>query len=203
MKKIVIFLLIFAVGMFPALIATGGIENSSHDFSDDWSGGKICIVCHTPHDAANVPSAPLWNHELSVGPWTPYSSTTMDATVGDPDGVSKLCLSCHDGTVALDSFGDQSPVPRYIDEYYQVGPDLRYDHPVSFTYDAALADLDGDLYDPITEESGLGGTIDEDMLLDNKLECSSCHDVHNGSGLAKLLVKSNANSALCLTCHDK
>ncbi len=77
------------------------------------------------------------------------------------------------------------------------------DHPISFTYDAALATSDGELFDPSTISSGLGGTIAADMLFGNKLECASCHDVHNAAGNPDLLVKANTASALCLTCHDK
>ncbi|NOY60274.1 MAG: cytochrome C, partial [Calditrichaeota bacterium] len=80
------------------------------------------------------------------------------------------------------------------------------DHPVSFTYDAALASTDGGLYDPTSQTSGLGGTIDADMLYSSKLQCASCHDVHNNHSngtSGHLLVKSNASSALCLTCHNK
>ncbi|NOZ04723.1 MAG: cytochrome c3 family protein, partial [FCB group bacterium] len=80
---------------------------------------------------------------------------------------------------------------------------LSNDHPVSFTYDASLATTDGDLYNPTTTNSGLGGKISDDMLVGGKVECSSCHDVHNGSGVATLLVKNNGGSALCLTCHAK
>jgi len=57
--------------------------------------------------------------------------------------------------------------------------------------------------DPTTTSSGLGGTIDGDMLLANQVQCASCHDVHNAANLNFLLVKDNANSALCLTCHNK
>ena len=39
------------------------------------------------------------------------------------------------------------------------------------------------------------------MLFNDRLECASCHDVHNSYNQAGLLVKSNADSALCLTCH--
>ena len=80
------------------------------------------------------------------------------------------------------------------------------EHPVSLAYDAALATTDGELLDPTSASSGLvgsGGTIDDDMLYSSKLECSSCHDVHNKYGNNYLLVKDNAGSALCLTCHDK
>jgi predicted CXXCH cytochrome family protein len=114
-----------------------------------------------------------------------------------------LCLSCHDGTVAVDNFGGRANGTEFVAGVFLIGTDLRDDHPVSFVYDAALASVDGGLRNPTLSSSGLGGTIDDDMLLGNKLQCASCHDVHNGSGLPRLLVKSNAASALCLTCHCK
>ncbi len=180
------------------------IVGSAHDFSSEtWNpSGEVCIVCHTPHHAIST-DAPLWNHEVTTATFTTYSSSTLDATVGQPDGTSKMCLSCHDGTVAIDNFGGQTGGSEFITGDDLIGTDLSNDHPISFTYDATLATNDGGLFDPTTTNSGLGGTIADDMLSGGKLQCSSCHDVHNGSGVAKLLVKSNANSALCLTCHNK
>ncbi len=180
------------------------IVGSAHDFSaETWNpSGEVCIVCHTPHHSIST-EAPLWNHEVTTATFTTYSSSTLDATVGQPDGTSKMCLSCHDGTVAVDNFGGQTGGTEFITGDDLIGTDLSNDHPISFTYDATLATTDGGLFDPTTTNSGLGGTIADDMLSGGKLQCSSCHDVHNGSGVAKLLVKSNANSALCLTCHNK
>ncbi len=182
------------------------IVGSEHDFSGkNWNNtGEICVVCHTPHNAnTTVSNTPLWNHEVTSATFTPYSSATLNASTGQPDGVSKLCLSCHDGTVALDNFGGRSNGTNIIGGGKNLGTDLSNDHPVSITYDASLASADGGLYDPTSTNSGLGGTIENDMLFNGKLECASCHDVHNGSGLGHLLVKNNANSALCLTCHNK
>jgi predicted CXXCH cytochrome family protein len=182
------------------------IVGSKHDFSGKaWNTtGEICVVCHTPHNAdASVTDAPLWNHELTTSTFTLYNTATLDATVGQPDASSKLCLSCHDGTVALDNFGGNTGGTNFIGGGANLGTDISDDHPISFTYDAALATADGGLYDPTTTSSGLGGTIQQDLLIADKVQCASCHDVHNGSGVAKLLRKSNANSALCLTCHSK
>ena len=182
------------------------IVGSAHDFSDDsWNTtGQICLVCHTPHNAdVSVSNAPLWNHETTVATFTTYSSATMDATTGQPDASSKLCLSCHDGTVAVDNFGDQTGGTHFLTGNSLIGTNLSDDHPISFVYDAALASLDGGLFDPTTTNSGLGGTIGEDLLIGEQVQCASCHDVHNGSGVAKLLRKSNNASALCLTCHNK
>src|SRR4051812_28517628 len=84
------------------------ILGSKHDFSVS-SGDTIkavsvdeaCVFCHTPHDAA--PSSPLWNHTSSSSSYSVYQSTTMESTPMPLTGgdSSKLCLSCHDGTIAL------------------------------------------------------------------------------------------------------
>ena len=147
----------------------------------------------------------LWNHAVTTETYTLYSSPTMNAQTGQPDGVSRACLSCHDGTVALDSFGGATGT-NFIGGGANFGTDLTNDHPVSFTYNNSLATVDGGLYQPTTTDSGLGGTIAADMLFgpgNDQVECASCHDVHNAAGIGALLLKSNVGSALCLTCHAK
>lgn len=207
MKKL--FLSLIAIAMF-AFAGYAQITGSAHDFqglawNDDGvvsASEQICKACHTPHNA--YATSPLWNHSSTVAAFTPYTNSTMNAVVGQPDAESKMCLSCHDGTVALDAFQGNSVSPAtMIAGAALVGTVLTNDHPVSFTYNTALATADGGLYDPSTQNSGLGGTIDADMLFSAKMQCSSCHDVHNSYNLAKLLVKDNAGSALCLTCHNK
>ncbi|MEI7725568.1 MAG: cytochrome c3 family protein [Bacteroidota bacterium] len=209
MKKLNLLLTVIAMLMFAPFINAQTIVGSAHDFSTQtWNtSGEICKVCHTPHNAdITVLNAPLWNHQLSAfASYTVYSSATMNATVGQPDGSSKLCLSCHDGTVALQNFGGVTNGTTYMTGPNLVGTNLGNDHPVSFTYDAALATADPGLFNPTTHLSGLGGTITNDLLIAGKLQCSSCHDVHNNAAGTppSLLVKSNAASALCLTCHNK
>ncbi|MCF6283924.1 MAG: cytochrome c3 family protein [Candidatus Hydrogenedentes bacterium] len=185
--------------------ASASIAGSAHDFSTKgWNTtGEMCVVCHTPHNADNtVANAPLWNHDVTTATYTPYTSLTLDATVGQPAGTTKLCLSCHDGTIAVDSFGGATGT-NFLTGGKNLSIDLSDDHPISFTYDATLASADAGLFDPTSVNSGLGGTIDADMLFGGKVECSSCHDVHNAFNNNDLLVKSNAGSALCLTCHNK
>ena len=186
-----------------------GITGSAHDFTAaGWNPTtEICVVCHTPHNAdATVTLAPLWNHEVSTAAYTPYNSNTLDATVGQPDGVSKLCLSCHDGTVAIDNFGGVTTGTNFMGTVApdrNLGTDLANDHPVSFTFDVALASADGGLWDPTITNSGLGSTINVDMLRAGKVQCVSCHEPHNKYGNNFLLRKNNTGSALCLTCHNK
>jgi predicted CXXCH cytochrome family protein len=209
MKKVIVILAVLAM----AGHALGAIGGSKHDFSGlGWNAaGEICNVCHTPHSPTNANSdAPLWDHESTTTvTLIPYSSGTLTATdlATAPQGVTKLCLSCHDGTIDLDDFGGNVGTNK-IAVGFQVGADgdLTGEHPVSFTYDDALATADGGLHPPTTTLSNLpgGGFIDDDLLAGaTELECSSCHDVHDADSNPSLLVIDNANSALCLTCHDK
>lgn len=214
MKRIIISILgLVLLGL--SQISYGQIAGTAHDFSSEtWSPAqnKMCAVCHTTHNAINEPSAPLWDHQqTSVAGYTLYSSASFDShggtTITDPSASSKLCLSCHDGTVALENFGGVTTGSEYIPTASRIGGalgnNLANEHPISFDYTDALATLDGGLHAPSTTNSGLGSTIANDMLFSNKLECASCHDVHNKYGQPHLLKMSNTNSELCLTCHDK
>jgi len=203
-----------AVALVLIPFAGAGITGSAHDFSGEtWNtDGEICAPCHTPHNAdTTVTAAPLWDRAtLGTTTYTLYSSSTLDASdLSQPGGASKLCMSCHDGTISLDSFGGTTGGTDMITGDAQF-TDLEGHHPVSFTYNAALATTDGELHDPTTTSSGIagGGNIDADMLfmgttVNDQMECASCHDVHDSASQEFLLVKSNAASALCLTCHDK
>ena len=185
-----------------------GIRGSAHDFSGLDSEQQICIFCHTAHEAdTTVSDAPLWNHTNTRKTFQVYNSPTMEATVGQPSGASKLCLSCHDGTVAVDSYGGKIGSIRMGIPLAVGADELANDHPISFVYDDALAQRDAGVFPPSSQPSGLGGTIDSNMLIANKMECSSCHDVHNESQTAAvndhLLRITQAQSQLCLTCHNK
>jgi len=204
MKKLIVLAIAILLTAGFASVSSAAITGTDHDFSGSpYSGGKICIVCHTPHNSnTTVTNAPLWNHAVTTATFTPYSGQgTLQANVGQPGGISKLCLSCHDGTVAIDSFGGGSGT-AFISGSEKLGTDMTNDHPVSFTYDDALASADGELAVPSTASSGLGDTIAKDMLFSGKLECASCHDVHDNTN-KPFLRKADTGSALCLTCHKK
>ena len=158
----------------------------------------VCIFCHTPH-GASATDGPLWNHQMSTALYKPYSSATLKAVVGQPNGSSRLCLSCHDGTVALGLVGSRvggiamnsTTMPSGINN---VGTDLSGDHPVSFTYDTSLAAAKGGLRDP--------NTLPPEVALDRygQLQCTSCHDPHNNQ-YGNFMVMDNTGSKLCISCH--
>jgi predicted CXXCH cytochrome family protein len=191
-------------------ICWSGIRGTAHDFSAAaWNNsGEICLPCHTPHHAQDIP-LPLWNRQTSTTSFTLYQSDSLDASLGQPSPASKACLSCHDGTIALNAFGGNSGTEFLDSGTAHLGTDLSDDHPISFAYDSGLASRDGDLFDPdLRAVPALGGrTITDGLLIDGQLECSSCHDVHASLGDASfsdaLLIVNNDGSALCLTCHDK
>jgi nitrate reductase cytochrome c-type subunit len=214
-KFLVLFLaLAFVVGF--SSVSFAEIVGSDHDFSTQpWSGGQICLPCHAPHNVATPVIPPLWNHEVTTATYAVYSSPTLDAgPLGQPDGSTLLCLSCHDGTVAVDSFGGATGT-FFITGDENLGTDLTNDHPISFTYDTALAATDGGLWDPATRNVTIGsgnftqtGTIQDVMLQADQLQCAACHDVHNdfvagGIGGDPLLKISKQSSAICLACHNK
>jgi hypothetical protein len=214
----------FCFGAVCAIVASAGtIVGSIHDFSaSGWNPtGEICVVCHTPHNAQDdpvtgEPMTLLWNHEVTSTDFDMYDSPTFqgkDTQATNPTGNSLLCLSCHDGSVAIDAFGGRTgSIFMGENNPATVGAngDLRDDHPISFTYDSALADVDGSLALPDDTNVILGsdktreGTITQVMLYDQQLQCASCHDVHNNFVADDPLLKiSNASSGLCLTCHTK
>jgi predicted CXXCH cytochrome family protein len=143
----------------------------------------------------------LWNREDSTATYITYQSSTLRASVGQPTGSSKLCLSCHDGTIALGAvLSRPEEIPfvggiRFLPEGpTRLGTDLSDDHPVSFVYDEALAADRGDLVSP--------STLSGDIRLDasGMVQCRSCHDPHNDT-FGKFLVTANNFSRLCLSCH--
>jgi len=161
---------------------------------------EVCVFCHTPHNAN--PAVPLWNQSLSTGvTYTPYASSTLVAAVGVPTGSSKLCLSCHDGTVAIGSTinNGQIAMVGVSGQGTMIGPamlgtDLADDHPVSFV--------------PVTGAHITNPPVGSPVRLDEsgQVQCVSCHDPHRmdiDPTAQKFLVVDNAASGLCIVCHNQ
>lgn len=200
------------VAIFLSVIAHAAfasVATTKHNLSISGTGPirastepQVCIFCHTPHNADA--SAPLWNREAPAQSYIPYNSTTAKAVIGQPTGASILCLSCHDGTVALGKVlsrnadiimaNGETVMPEGDT---RLGTDLSDDHPISFQYTVALvAQRNGELAQP----ASLTGAVKLDA--NGQMQCTSCHDAHNNTN-GKFLVVSNQGGALCETCHLK
>jgi predicted CXXCH cytochrome family protein len=205
-KRLLVTSLALLGGLAMCSTASAVLTGSKHDFTAlQWGNSQICLPCHAPHNNKNAQGSLLWNHTLTTSTYSLYSSPTFDATPGQPTAVSKFCLSCHDGSIALDAYGSHTGNTT-ITGNALLGTDLSNDHPISFDYNAALVTKDtasgggiAGLASPASDSLVVAGI----PLFSGKMECASCHDVHNKHGFPGLLNASNAGSALCLKCHTK
>ena len=204
--------------MLLAQVSQAGISGSKHDFGQfGWANNEICLPCHVPHNAmvkdasGAVLAGPLWNHTLSTATYTMAWDATGAAVSGQVDQNSKLCLSCHDGTVAVDSFGGGAGTQQLTGGL--VGTDLSNDHPIgdhaiypltaTYMVDTALRDAQRIM--PLRPMAN--GQL--------AVGCTSCHEPHNRKNTAGMLWVKNSGtattvdgrtvtgSALCLNCHKK
>lgn len=208
-----------------AYTADGGISPGMHSFNDY---REVCVYCHTPHHA-DASQGALWNRQAPSGPYTLYDSPTLREVAGlpqPPGRSSQLCLSCHDGTLAVDLILN---VPTYdlgtvttkhgamtvagTDSWLNCGT---YCHgPTQLTWHRAeraylTTDMSNDhpvgvaypvspKYAPPPPDGKFGNGV---RLIEGKVECVSCHNPHNPV-IRPFLVTSDDGSALCYTCHAK
>ena len=194
---------------------------AANDTSGLAAGGAGPIA---PDDAFNY--LPLWNHTLQTninyamydnGPGAPQSGPKASQAILNgmtPGSTSLLCLSCHDGSTAVNSYGNaaqrtgsMSTGSTLISTSYVIGQGryLGNHHPIGFDYDAVQA------ADVEIRDASVAMLTPTDFVRDHLygagntlMECGSCHDVHNtGNTGEALLWRSDQNSELCLTCHDK
>jgi len=182
------------------------VASTKHNLSANGPGAVriegssgVCRYCHTPH--SSNPIAPLWNRDDPGTYYQTYESSTLVADVGQPSGSSRLCLSCHDGTIALTQTFNPRNAPGggtvYITSSDQgfIGTDLSDDHPISFVYDSGVAIAKGGLRDP--------SSLPPELPLDhnNHVQCTTCHEPHDDS-FGDFLRMDNSESRLCLSCHE-
>lgn len=221
-------------GYHAAAFARGGVLNSPHNLSASGGRGahniaydeiRVCVFCHTPHNAAPSTSvdAPLWNRALPPEgqAYTMYESDVFTQKVAQrptvPTGSSWVCLSCHDGTLALNRYGGRVLSGSHGASAYVTMPgdvsasrnsnlstDLSDDHPISFPYTEDLA-IRASLVPPLS----LPGSVRLDR--NNNLQCTACHDPHDNE-YGNFLVMNNGDptkpdynptvtSPLCVACH--
>jgi len=108
-----------AFTVFSAMVAdtalAASITDTKHNLGTTGTGSnhltagtsEVCVFCHTPH-GSGVGNAPLWNKNIPSTAYTLYGATggesaSLDGTVTTVGSVSAACLSCHDGTQAMDN----------------------------------------------------------------------------------------------------
>lgn len=214
------------------LAAGTGIAGSKHDMTSVALSGtttetRICAFCHTPHHAemfAGQDYMPLWSRpDMGATGFAQYDSATFDAAnidgigdITDPmNGPTRLCMSCHDGVVAIDSYyGSTGTLTSVRDDDTWGGISivdgfgLSNDHPVGFDYIQVAAQDDEIIATPTFASSGVAVAdvlyADQTFVGEMVMTCSTCHDVHNTKNTEDyFLYETNDGSALCLTCHDK
>ncbi len=208
--------LIFMAMFFTLKPAFATVAATKHNFSlfsasaiKTGTTSKICVFCHAPHNTN--PSGPMWNRGDSGATYNIYQSDTVVATMGQPTGSSKLCLSCHDGTIAIGALknvtgvvgpailpvtgpGVTSGMLTSVSTAF-IGTDLRDDHPLSFDYALSY---------PANLEIKADTALPAEVKLDknNMVQCTSCHDPH-GTIYPAFMVASLENGVLCAACHTK
>jgi predicted CXXCH cytochrome family protein len=230
MKKALLTALLLAGALALATMSVADPERitaSKHDLSTTGliqdravSETQVCVFCHTPHGAS--PAVPLWNHTLSQSTFQVYEGLDLEVTPDQPTSAdhfaSAACLSCHDGTVAVNSLVNNpvggTPAMGSGHELTAdfklastssayVGTDLRNDHPIAFNYDTSAAN-DAEID---TRANAVSHGVNFFGANSDQMECASCHDVHKpgqeSDGDAPFLVRSNDGSGLCLSCHIK
>ena len=148
--------------MVISVAAMAGVKDTKHNFSSPtaspnaffYGTTQVCVFCHAPHNSTTIGA--LWNHEHNPAQsYLMYDSDTIDMVQSvNPNNGSLICLSCHDGTIAVNSLNNSpgasgaglygSPGGSGLDgggrllpsSHAFVGTDLRDDHPVGLTYDS-------------------------------------------------------------------
>jgi len=205
-----------AAGLLILLGATGArrtsIVDTPHNLSVSGRGAirsttesEICIFCHSSHNAS--PEGPLWNH-VSTTParFKTYARSTLGAGPEQPNGATKLCLSCHDGTIAVGAIrGLAAPVPMTnvggggeipVGRKGHIGLDLSGTHPVSIKFEQKVAlgrpNLRWPPYDPMNEVG---------LDADGYVQCTSCHDPHGSRSDRYAFWRKETFSEVCGACH--
>lgn len=236
----------FAVAIIgdPVLGADDPILGSKHDFTglNNRAGvvampgvafsdyGYSCVYCHVPPEDAGANSAdfggiPDWNRFTpATENYKLYDSPTLNSKTSSPNPISMLCLSCHDGTMAVDmvvfkpaTFNSAEDKAMHMRingsdniescgkchngqvahdiSVKVIGTDLSNDHPISMRY-AGLGFDDPDFRPPDNPDGFNNGV----KLYNGNVECMTCHNVHNPTN--ELLLRAKAE-VLCFTCHIK
>jgi predicted CXXCH cytochrome family protein len=117
---------------------------------------------------------------------------------------STLCLSCHDGTVAVGTTAAYGTIPQpAMTSPDNLGTDLSSMHPINFVlnngYLTPFPSMQPELANgpPTTHNPAV-------PLITGNVECTSCHNPHvqKTDPTGNFLVVDNTGGALCMACHN-
>lgn len=199
--------------------AMGGVAFSDY--------GNACVYCHIPPENKDEDPRPGqiagWNRIKPVARnYELYSSRSFDSVASRPNDISLLCLSCHDGTMAVDRVvhkpqtwdsGEDMSLHMRLNTtddltscgkchdgsvahdmtFKAIGTNLRNDHPISIRYAGLGLDIAG--FRAADTPQGFNNGI---KLFDGNIECATCHDIHNPD--SPMLLRTSGET-LCRTCH--
>lgn len=181
---------------------------ATNDPTNNPRGQQICIFCHTPHSANISSQAPLWNRVFSSQTFQRYTSVTLNIRhisaaqydVGaQPNGSSKLCLSCHDGVSNLGDVYNGAAIPMVNNVItglasFKPSPTpslskmMTGHHPVSFVYltgfnygsqsGSIISGLPASYRFMPVSSSGTVKLFDTNRNRNGWMQCTTCHDPH-------------------------
>ena len=211
MKRLFVLVCVFFLaGMIGQAQISGdvlGSHNLSLSGTSPVKGGlDPCLYCHVPHSGVQTPNGALWSQTLSTQTYKGYSSTTLHNSGLQPTlgGDSSLCLSCHDGTVAVGQtqpFG-QIQMSGSMFSADKFGSDLQGSHP--FSLKTPMVDAP-DLVQSLVSSHTTADLTGAVKLINNSVECTSCHTPHSqmvDTVSKNFLVRDSSSGQLCLSCHE-
>jgi predicted CXXCH cytochrome family protein len=203
--------LLVMCSMAQAQVAPSGDVLGVHNLSPSGTGpvkgqSDACRYCHAPHSGVGTPNGALWSQTLSVQTYSGYSSTTLHNLPQQPTlgGSSSLCLSCHDGTVAV---GQTQPygsltMTGHMAQSDVFGSSLQGSHP--FSVKLPMVDAP-DLVPSLVTTHTTADPTKAVTLIGNNVECTSCHSPHVqaiDTMSQNFLVRDGSAGQLCLACHE-
>ncbi len=235
------FFRILLILLISVAVANAGIVNTKHNLSVTGPGTikavsetEICVFCHIPHHERE--GVPLWNRKMPTSVYNLYDSEFISRinyptpqqpseVEGQPGIVSRQCLSCHDGTVAIgavyivrgtelgnsviqmQNVNPDGTLPSTLRTF--IGTDLSIHHPVAVEYNPNIQKTFGDGSVKTIELKNPNPDPPIKLYTYNGkqyIECTSCHDPHKEN--KQFLRVDVGNLAqdfkqTCMSCHDK
>ncbi len=191
----------------------GSIFDSKHNLSSSGPGEiksqsetRVCIFCHNSHNSSS--DGPLWNHKsTTVASFKTYNRSTLTSRPEQPNGATKLCLSCHDGTIAVGAIrGLSEPIAMAgvnnngtipTSRKSNIGSDLTGTHPVSLKFSQSAALTSKHLKWPLNDPANKGF-----LDANGYIQCTSCHDPHSSQSEKYPFWKRSTFSEVCQACHQ-